>query len=375
MKKIVKKIFLPTMLSTTLLVSLTGCKNSEEELSYEDETQVQNEINQMIDEQETETYVDEDTKLAITDEEYERENQKQELANMSYQKYEEFYTNASVTMEDVRVMIDVINGDVEGYTKDQINDSLALVENALLSDNTMQALDNINAIKMGFEPMDKEMRIIKSPKISEMLLDQDSIDNVVSFENLRDELINEIIETSTYSEETKEKITKAAIDQETMEYDTYTGDMDSSLNNEGTEFAITATKLSLCNLVQMVNPSSSFIKDENGNEYQISPRSDVNEQGYIESDILNQIYQIEMQGSEIPEDLILKRADIESRLISTKYLNGKCTLQDQLLTKSGYTDTSMLDLQKQKKALLEQKLENILNENEMFDGYKLTFNM
>ena len=367
MKKIVKKIFLPTMLGATLLSSLTGCGKENKEVKTD--VEITTEVT-------TEPYVSEDTKLAITDEEYANMMSKEEIVEKTYTEYKKFYDYSSVTKDEVKVMVDVINGDVEGYSEDQIKDSLALVQYALLSDNTYQLLDNSNAMKMGFEPFVEEMEIIPSPKVSELLLDQENIETIVKFETLRDELINEHIQTGTYSEEMANKIIKATIEQEVNEYDSYKGNMDSSLNNEETEYAITAAKLYLCNLAQMVNPTSSFIKSEDGMEYQLTARSDVNEQGYIEADVLNQIYQIESQGSEVPSDLVIKRAEIDSKLITTKYLNGTCTLEDQLLIKAGYKTTSMLDLQKQKKELLElKKLENILAQNEMFEGYNLTFKM
>lgn len=367
MKKIVRKIFLPTMIGATLLSSLTGCGKENKEVKTTEE--ITTEVT-------TEPYVSEDTKLAITDEEYQEITTKEEIVEKTYNEYKKFYDYASVTKEEVKVMVDVINGDVEGYSEDQIKDSLALVRYALLSDNTSQLLDNSNAVKMG-ESIEEEFEVILSPKVSELLLDQENIDNIIAYENLRDELINEHIQTGTYSEEMAKKIIKATIEQEVNEYDSYKGNMDSSLNNEGTEYALTATKLSLCKLAQMVNPTSSFIKDEEGNEYQLNERSDVNEQGYIETDVLNQIHKIEVKGGEVPEDLIIKRAEIDSKVIYVKYYNGLCTLEDQLLTKAGYTKTSsMIDLQKQKKELLElKKLENVLAKNEMFEGYNLAFKM
>ena len=271
-----------------------------------------------------------------------------QIAKKSYTEYKKFYDNADVTEEEVEVMVNIINGNVEGYTKDQINDSLALIQYSLLSDNTLQLIDNCNAVKMNF-PVDAEFTIIPSPKVSELFIDTDGLENVVTFEELREELVNEVISTGNYSDTMQGKINEALVNQETKQYDSYKGNMDSSLNSEGKEYVITATKLSLTNLTQAVNPTSSFVKGEI-DEYQLSARSDINEDGYIESDVLAQIYMLEADGAEIPADLATKRAEIEMRLVGTKYINGLCTLNDQIL-KAAKVETSLKDLYNQKREI------------------------
>lgn len=349
MNNIVKRTFLTTMLSASLLASLAGCGKKNEKVETTEAVT-------------TEAQVAEDEQLAVSDADA-RVYQKQEIVESTYGQYKEFYDQSKASKEDVKVMVDVINGDVEGYTKDQINDSLALAQYALLSDNTFQLLDNVNAVKNGFV-IDSEMKVVYSPKVSDLIINSDNLDQIIKFEDLRDELVDEIVKTSTYSKKMANKITKATIDQEKGEYDNYEGDMDSSLNNEGIEYVIATAKYSLCNMAQMVNPNSSFISDKN-DKYQLSPRSDVNSEGYIESDIMAQINQLERSGTQIPTDLLLKKADIENRLVGTKYFNDMCTLTDQLLTKAGIDkQISMIDLQKQKKELLMKKKSMLLEDSE-----------
>lgn len=344
-----KKILASTGLVATTLGTLAGCGQVKEELTTEEKI--------------TQEYVTEDTTIQID----ETENTIKELAEKTYGEYKAFYDNANVTEEEVEVMVDVINGNVEGYTKDQINDSLALVQYALLSDNTLQLIDNCNAVKMNF-PVNEEFTVIPSPKVSELFIDKDGLENVIAFEELREELINEVINTGNYSNAMQTKINDALVSQEVNEYNSYNGNMDSSLNGEGKEYVITATKLSLTNLTIAVNPTSSFVKGEI-DEYQIAPRSDINDEGYIESDVLAQIYMLEADGTEIPADLATKRADIEMRLVGTKYINGLCTLNDQIL-KAAKIETSLKDLYNQKKEILEA-----LKENEMLNNLNLTFTM
>lgn len=375
MKKIIKKIFLPTMISATLLSSLTGCgkENKNQEVKNANEIDKYIKDNEPVLQQENTEF---DGYNISSNSEENTTDELGQISVKSYEEYNKFYTSIGVNQYDVIRMVNIINGNVKGYSEDEIYNSLALIQYILLSDNNIQLLDNCNAIKMQLEPLDDEMEIIYSPKISDLILDKENIENIIAYENLRDKLIDEIISTGTYSNEIACEITKATVEQEVNEYNSYKGNMDLSIINEGLEYVQTATKLSLCNLTQMVNPNSSFIKGENNDKYQLSPRTDVNEYGYIEADLFAVIYQLERDGKEIPSDMIKNRADIESRLISTKYMNGLCTLEDQLLTKAGYKKTSMLDLQKQKKELLElKKLENIFAQNEMFEGYNLTFKM
>lgn len=358
-----KKILAGTGLAASTISALAGCGQTKTDTNEELKQQIKKEVLVELENQEKEEIISEDNTLQLTA----TTNEIKELAQKSYTEYKAFYDYSNVTEEEVEVMVDIINGNVEGYTKDQINDSLALVQYALLSDNTLQLIDNCNAVKMNF-PVDEEFTVIPSPKVSELFIDKDGLENVTSFEELREELVNEVISTGNYSDSMQEKINSALVSQEVNEYDSYNGNMDSSLNGEGKEYVITATKLSLTNLTIAVNPTSSFVKGET-DEYQIAPRSDVNEQGYIESDILAQIYTLEAAGTEIPEDLALKRADIEMRLVGTKYINGLCTLNDQIL-KAAKIETSLKDLYNQKKEILEA-----LKENEMLKGVNLTFTM
>ena len=337
MKNKIRKIFLPTMLGASMLASLTGCGKKQPETTEVQET------------------VQEETKLALTDEEI-RENRKYEIAEKTYTEYKQYYDYISVSREEVGALVDVINGDVEGYTKDQINDSLENIQYMLCSDNTLQLIDNCNAIKLGFEPYDSEVKALPIPKVSELLVDNQDIDQVIKCEELWNEIYEEIIATGTYSEATAQKINEALVDQEVKEYDTNTGNMDSSLNNEGTEYAICAAKLSISNLAAAVNPTNPFVEGENGDKYQLYARSDVNEQGYIEADVLSTREQLERDGKELPIELELQVAEIEQRLVPTKYINGLCTLTSQLLKKAGYEDDiSMRDLLKGLKDLVELK--------------------
>lgn len=374
MSKIVKKRFYSIVLGATLLANLTAC-GKEEKIQKEEITteEITTEVNVSTEEEDIENDFDDLTK---------------EFAKKNYVEYKKIYDDYEIYHEmgvseyDIIAMINIINGKYEGYTQTEIQNALALSQYVMCPDNLMQLLDNVNAVKAGFKPSDKEFKIYPNSKISEYILNKDikGIENIIIYENIREKLVDEVATTGTYSEATANEIRKALISQEKEEYDSYKGRMDSSLNDEGIEYLITVAKLSLCNLAQMVTPNSSFIEDENGDKYQISARSDVNEQGYIESDILNKSYQIERDGKELPEDIVIKVAEIESRLVSTKYINGLCTLTDQIKKKAGYTDVSILDFYRQKKALLSlleerlfyKEIENVLSENSKFEGYNLT---
>lgn len=379
MRKLVKKL----LLTTTIAASLTGCGKSNKEITSEEIT---------TEEITTEAEVSEDTKLALTDEEV-KQQQLDEFAEQLYVEYKKFYDANKTDKETIKTMINIINGEEAGYSTEEINHALEIVQYSLYSDNLMQLLDNCNAKKMGFEPEDMQMEVLPTPKMSDFILDKEtrSLDNLIAYEELRDALVDEILKTGTYSDETTKKISEALISQENAEYDEYKGDMDTSLSVEGIEYVLTAAKLYLCNLTQMVNPTSSYVEDKDGNQYQMSPRSDVNDQGYIESDVIAFVDQFRRNGEEVPTDLALKEKEIELKLVGTKYYNGLCTLLDQILKNAGYTDTLLLDtLKNKKKELLEriqvlekQKEETLfymdvastLNKDENMNGVRLTFNM
>lgn len=375
MKKIIKKKFYSVMLSATLLASLIGCGKENENTD-------------------TEANVLENTKLALTDDEvieYIKNNEdvlnqvinefdgydlssdaeakstpeRKELARKSYIEYKKFYDAIGKNQEDVNIMAEIINGNFEGYTSEEIDDALELIQMISFPDNFSQILNDCNAIKLGnelgdsdyFNPETDEYYVLPYPKLSEFIENQEApgITIVENYEKLVEECIDELKKTGTYSDAMAKKVTEALVNQEEEEYASYTGQMDSSLNNEGITYVITATKLNLSNFTQMVNYNTSFAEGKNGKKYQLSARSDVNEEGYVESDKLLERDEYDNNEQEMPSDLASIVAYIESKLVPTKYKDGLCNLTNQIKKKAGNTDTSMIDLQKQKKMLLEKK--------------------
>lgn len=306
------------------------------------------------------------------------EEENKNITQSTYEKYEDYYNSISVSEEDISIMVDVINGDVTSYSKDEIEKANDLAMQILFPEKMQNAINDCNAKKeVSFSSTNANI-----PKVSDMLVLNDEFkNNLIAYENLRDEVAQELANTGTYSDSIVQEINTAVIDQETRKFDEYVDYLESSVNNEGHMSILIAADLQQCNLCKSVNPNISFIKGINDDyEYQIAPSKDENEYGFIEKKVVDEYNEQKNAGKEISDDTLENYAITKSKLISTKYEEQYNEWTNYLLIKAGYTDTSMLELQKQKKSLLEQKkfymeLENELAMNSNLKDYNLTFSM
>lgn len=310
MKKIVKRVFIPTMLGSTILASLIGCKKEDKLTTEEITTQ---EIT-------TEANVSEDTELAITDEELTLNN----MAEKTYTEYKKFYDALSITKEQVNIMVKVYNGYYDGYSQDQIDDALANINRILLSDNVKQLVDNVNTrkydgeapIKVSSDIVDK-MTVLPNPLIEDFSLNSLDQEIVNNYENLRDELVNEITNTGTYSDSMVQKINNAVIEQEKRGY--ISG-----------SYGPVSAQWKLCELCQWVNPTTAVIKDSDGKEYQLAFKGYMNDKGIIESDVENEYYTLIELGEPIPKDVLSRFNEISKKVIFTKYSYKLKELEDSI---------------------------------------------
>lgn len=309
--------------------------------------------------------------VSETNEVSEEENAK--LTNETYEQYKDFYDSRLVSKEDISIMVDIINGDVTKYNKSAIDQAKELVDEILFPSAMQEAIEDCNNNKtISFSDSN-------IPKVTSMLISHEYTDNLESYEASRDEIAKELATTGTYSDSIKKKINDSIIKQETTDFYEYTDYLESSVCNEGPEYILMAADLQRCNLGKLVNPETSFIKsDTDKYEYQVAPRTDKNEDGYIEKEIVDKYNELKSAGNDIPDDILEKYAIIKMELIQSKYEQQANEYYKLLLKKAGYADVSKLDLQKQKKAILEQfkfniELENVLAENRMLKEYQLTF--
>lgn len=312
--------------------------------------------------------------VAQTNELSEEENKR--LTQETYEKYKDYYDSISASEQDISIMIDVINGDVSNYSKDEINSGSKLAKDILFPEKLKNAINDCNDNKkVNYSQTDANI-----PKITPLLVNHEYTDNLESYESRRDEIAKELADTGAYSDSIKNKINDSIIEQETKDFDEYTDYLESSFSNEGPESILMAAILQNCAMGTLVNPGEPFIKGKDGYDYQISPRTDMNERGYIEQEVIDKYNELKNNGEEVPDDILEEYAIIQMELISSKYEQQYNEYLKLLLTKAGYTDTSMLELYKQKKALLsllEQRLfnremEDILSDNKILCEYKIT---
>ena len=314
LKKLRAMLAVGTMLGTA---SLTGCGKKE---YVEPTTEITTEA----------------TTEAVNEEEI--INQKiNKLAEESYETYKATYDYYNMDLDDVITLVRVINDKNDGLSEEEISDNLGMIQMLSFTDNTYQVLDNVNLIKSGFVETMPAVEYYPNVKLSKLIINEDSsvIEKVSEYEDLVNEVINEVATTGTYSEEMKNKVNAALIKQE-EEYNEFKGMMDSDEITQGTEYVLAVTKCSLCDLTSALNIDTCFVEDNQGFKLQIRPNTDYNEEGFVESDIIAKQLQMEMNGMELDEDTKNKVVEIQMRLVRTKYENDECTLQNEILNNAGY---------------------------------------
>lgn len=333
------KKFLTTALVGSLLVSVPGCGKTQNIKSSNPTSEP---------EVTTEAVSEEDILM-------EEINNK---AQSSYETYSEFYENAGVTIEDVEIMANVINDKLDGYNESQIKSATNLIRQSILSDNLMQAIDNSNFKNK------KIKKVISSPRMSELIVDSNVNPIITRYEELRDELAQELSETKTYSEKTAKKIRKTTIYMETDEYDEDNGKMrsENALDESGKLYVLASVKYEMTNLCRMVSPNKIYI----GSGEKKLKINYTNEE--IEVNSLVESYKSD--NLQIPEDLYKKYDKARRSTIGTNYLDDLCTFADQLLTEAGNSKISKADLINKKKKLLEiQKSELMLSASDEKNNY------
>ncbi len=250
-----------------------------------------------------------------------------QVAEKSYNEYKEFYDSIGVSIEDIDTLINVVNDNTDGYTLEQLEDSLAIVRNIELSDNVIQSIDNINASKISELPYEGELcTCIPSPKISDFVNISNIDDTITNYESLRDELITEIRQSGTYSEEIAQKIRQATIDMEISQYNKDTSDMNSECPSEGLNYIVASSKYNLAQLCQLVTPNNNYIIADNGIELKLSLSGSELENASI----------VEMLGDSAPSDVLSKYALDRESLIITKYDESMCSIAVEIYQNAGY---------------------------------------
>ena len=306
-----------------------------------------------------------------------------EVATNSYNSYPDFYnsiTSSDNVIEEIETMINVINGNVEGLTMDEIDRSFALAEQIMYSDNLAQAIDNANAKKNEDIPNPtNEVTVLTSPKISEFVnSDTNIVSNIQKYEALREQVSNELSSTGTYSESTAEEIRKAVIDMEVSEYNKGDSTMDNEVSNIGLQYANSLANLYLCTLCTKVSPDMNYlntgIKYSDGTDYIIQISSTPEEQ--------EENLQVNLYGESASDTAKDAYARNMAKLVTTKYLNTKCSLEIQLQQKAGHllseqktnlNNKKLALLQELERRNLEKTVQNEFASNDILKSLSLTF--
>lgn len=271
-----------------------------------------------------------------------------QLAEESYNTYKDFYDNVitgrNITIKEIDTMINVLNDNVEGYSQDEIKDSLRLIQEIYLSGNLVQSIDNVNAQNNPDVPyIPDSCPTYMAPKVSDFISPSNVNDNIIKYEQIRDELTNEIILTGTYSEDMANRIRNAILDMEIDEYNKDIDGITTEISSEGLRYAAIAANYSLAKLGPLVTPNASYLYREGEISIQIALTPEQND---LESAIL-------MSSNNLSDDIILQNAKNKEQLITTKYIRSLCNIEVLILQNAGYsTDDLISSLNEEKETLL-----------------------
>lgn len=208
MKDIKKKIVTTSLGAMVLASGLTGCNSNTKQASNDEKSNITTEATTLEQLEET-TISPEEAQLESNREQY------KEVAQNSYETYQEFYDDINVTPSDIEKLVKILDEDFEGITPDDIRSSYALIDQMIFSNNMHYQID-----KHIFKKNEDTLKIYDQPRVSELVSnDNETIKEfLIRTENLRDEIYNA---NATGSEEDRKNAMKDAarlVDAEAISY-------------------------------------------------------------------------------------------------------------------------------------------------------------
>ena len=208
MKDIKKKIVTTSLGAMVLASGLTGCNSNTKQASNDEKSNITTEATTLEQLEET-TISPEEAQLESNREQY------KEVAQNSYETYQEFYDDINVTPEDIEKLVKILDEDFEGITPDDIRSSYSLIDQMIFSNNMHYQID-----KHIFKKNEDTLKIYDQPRVSELVSnDNETIKEfLIRTENLRDEIYNA---NATGSEEDRKNAMKDAarlVDAEAISY-------------------------------------------------------------------------------------------------------------------------------------------------------------
>ena len=244
-------------------------------------------------------------------------NSYEQLAMQSYSQYREFYDYIGIDVIQVENMIKIINDDLTGLTEDDLNDAIYLMDQIILSDTLIQAIDNTkNNIPLTFTPA-------QAPTLTPFINNEEVKQDVLEYEVLRDSIQQSAV-NGNITEQDKQNLAHAIVKME-KSYNNDQGHMNSEVDSEGINYVKNLCNRRLTYLTVLATNGTNII-DSEGNDFKIAMTDE-------ESDKLALYESLDRNGQEIPLELANEIFQIKASLIYTKYEEGMCSNQEQMYQK------------------------------------------
>lgn len=210
MKDMKKKIVTTSLGAMALVSGLTGCNSNTKQVTDTEKASITTEVPT------TEVPTTEETTLSAEEAQLEsNREQYREVALNSYETYQEFYDDISVTPEDIEKLVKILDEDFEGITADDIKSSYSLINQMIFSTNMHYQID-----KHIFQKNEDTIKVYDQPRVSELVSnDNERIKEfLIRTENLRDEVYSAYATGS--KEDRKNAMENAAklVDAEAISY-------------------------------------------------------------------------------------------------------------------------------------------------------------
>ena len=285
----------------------------------------------IITEEKTTEKVTEQVMPELTKEE-EKEIKFYNLAAESYNDYTEFYARSKMAYKDenardginisrIENMVKVINGEVSDLTAEEVMNAKEDINYVLLSQDLVTDLDNIIARDLGYITIEGKMNICKAPKLSIYASDKETKIYTEKYETLRDKVMNDLNNTQSISDETKNELKEAVIEME-KDYLVDDNNMNNDVTAEGNKLLENLSKESLIELTALATNEARIENEEFPGGLKLIAETD--EERDIES-------KAKIHGLEILTDKEKEiYANMTMEMIVTKYEEGICAHMENL---------------------------------------------
>lgn len=246
----IKKRAVTASLGTMVLLSgLTGCNTKNNNVNTNSSMNKETTSTEEIKESTI------DTQLELNREQYRK------VALDSYEKYQEFYDDINVTIEDIEKLVKILDEDLEGITTDDIRSSYALIDQMIFSNNMRYQID-----KHVFKKDEESLKICEQPRVSELVSNENEELKrfLIKVENLRDE-VYDAYATGT-KENRKSAMENAArlVDSEAISYRKGTAIIDNKLLSSPMKMLISNYEKNIIAILNAISTNQPEMESSEG---------------------------------------------------------------------------------------------------------------